>query len=247
MDKNRAIILGILGALVVVGGVAMSVVIFFMLDVLQEGYIENSSQGDENFKKFKDNSQSPMWALGFAFIIPGVFLFVAALIQNKAGYIISAILSLLTLLLMGIFVLAASLFLFIFIVSIGAIDDHCKDTSDGCICHVEDDNHSSSSEDVILFRECHYFSSFASLMVALFICIIVSWILLLIAFILAIYFSCRSNTNQAGNVYAPVQQPVFTSSQYQSPPPSYAYEDQGKLTYLEGGSQSYYDGPPSKV
>ncbi|KAK3735689.1 hypothetical protein RRG08_020393 [Elysia crispata] len=248
MNKNRAISLGIMGGLVIIGGVMMSVLLFFMVDVLKEGYREKEMADDENWKKFKENSYSPVWALGFAYIIPGVALFVAALIQNKAGYVISSIFSLLALLLMGIFVLMAGLFLIVFIVSIGVIEDHCRDTVNGCTCTIEDE-YSSETESVTPFKECHYFSSFASLIVALFICIIVSWFLLLIAFIMAIYYSCRSSPNQPGTVYAPVQQPVFASGQDQSqyPPPSYTYQAQSKPMYLEGGSQAYYDGPPSKV
>lgn len=232
----------------------MSVLIHFMVDVLREGYREDALDSDdaENWKQFKESSYSPIWAFGLAYIIPGVALFIAALIQNKAAYVTSAIIALIALLLMGIFVLMAGLFLIVFIISIGAIEEHCKDTMYGCKCDVEENSYSSSSsssDSITPFKECHYFSSFASLIVALFICIIVSWFLLLTAFIMAIYYSCRSATNQPGTVYTPVQQPVFASGQDQPqyPPPSYNFQPQNKPMYLEGGSQPYYDGPPSKV
>ena len=44
----------------------MSVLLFFMVDVLKEGYREKEMADDENWKKFKENSYSPVWALGFA-------------------------------------------------------------------------------------------------------------------------------------------------------------------------------------
>ncbi|GFR82593.1 hypothetical protein ElyMa_000630700 [Elysia marginata] len=254
MSKSRVLSLGILALLITIGGVVMCVLIHFMVDVLKKGYREDALGTDnENWKQFKENSYSPVWAFGFAYIIPGVALFVAALVQNKAGYVTSAIIGLLALLLMGIFVLMAGLFLIVFIISIGAIEEHCEDTAYGCKCEVEDDSRygsSSDSDSLTPFSECHYFSTFASLIVALFVCIIVSWFLLLAAFIMAIYFSCRSPTNQPGTVYAPVQQPVYHASgkdQPQYPPPSYNYQPQNQPMYLEGGSQPYYDGPPSKV
>ena len=45
------------------------------------------------------------------------------------------------------------------------------------------------------FKECHYISEFAGYCIGMMVCIILSWILMLIASILAIVYSCRSNVS----------------------------------------------------
>ncbi|GFO01668.1 hypothetical protein PoB_002817300 [Plakobranchus ocellatus] len=219
------------------------------MEVLIEGF--RPEQDDGTLVPIQGKSPSSMWAGGLVFIVPGLLMFIAALVQNKCMYVVSCIFALFALLALGFVVVVAGLGLIISIMAIGSISAQCVDTYEGCKCREfqdESSDYTSSS-----FTECHYFSTFVSLTVALLVLVIVSWCLLLAAFIMAIYYSCQSETSSSqGTVYAPVQQPMYAAGQdpMQYPPPGYVYQQQAhqQPMYLEAGSnQPYYDGPPSKV
>ncbi|RUS74665.1 hypothetical protein EGW08_017571, partial [Elysia chlorotica] len=148
-------------------------------------------------------------------------------------YIISAILGLLALIVLGIFVVVAGILLIALVASIGNVKEECQDTLFGCKC---ENNYAP-------FKECHYITDFAGYSIGMMVCFIISWILLLVASILAIVYSCRNNVRQPGMVYSHLQEQVVMNVQNQSQAYHAPY---GQPAYAQGGPMPYFDGPANQ-
>ncbi|XP_067674102.1 uncharacterized protein [Haliotis asinina] len=90
------IINGVASLLVLACGIIMSSLIGALLNKAKD-FIQTVTTYNISF------SDQPVWALGFAYIVPGVIGIVATAIRAKGGYVAHMVFSILTLLVMGIF------------------------------------------------------------------------------------------------------------------------------------------------
>ncbi|GFS25217.1 reverse transcriptase [Elysia marginata] len=141
------------------------------------------------------------------FIIPGTVIVLSALIQHKAAYILSSILSLLAVLALGIFAVVGGIVMIGFIEAHNDITNACSDTSFGCHCDF------GSQERTLIFKNCSYLEEILNLCISVVFCIVFSWIMLLVASVMTIYYSCRSNQIQTGVVYTQLEEQGFPAVQ----------------------------------
>ncbi|XP_046548061.1 uncharacterized protein LOC124258030 [Haliotis rubra] len=106
-QSRMNIINGVASLLVLACGVIMSSLIGALLNKAKE-LIQTQTDYNISF------SDQPVWALGFAYIIPGVIGIIVTVVRAKGGYIAHMVFSILTLLVMGIFAIVG-------IIALGAL------------------------------------------------------------------------------------------------------------------------------
>lgn len=184
------------------GGIIVSILILVMIATWNADF--QPKTGHVDWRTFNEYAETSIWALGFAFMIPGVVFIMAALIQHKAAYVTSSVIGLLAVLVLGIVIILCALLLVSFAVTKNNLD--CYDTNDGCNCN-GDNYHDSYYGDgqVIPFKNCSGLYAVVNLCIGLVLTTIFTWIFLLTASIMAIVYSCRSNP-QNGMMYTPLQE-----------------------------------------
>ncbi|XP_067674471.1 uncharacterized protein [Haliotis asinina] len=184
-EKSRhSIANGIISALVLGCGIAMSVMISvlvkkeikFIDDVLSQidgGYITPSFVS------------LPVWIFGLAYIVPGVMGTISAFARYKCLYIVHMVFSILTLLVMGIFLIIA-------IIAVGALASapptSCVQTGNVCTCH-------NSYTDDIKY-DCDLMSNIRGLGVGVSVMMVFGWIFTLTSTILSGILACRRENIQ---------------------------------------------------
>ncbi|XP_046373953.1 uncharacterized protein LOC124147319 [Haliotis rufescens] len=106
-QSRMNIINGVASLLVVACGVIYSSLIGALIHKAKE-FVQTQTGYNISF------ADLPVWALGFAYIVPGIIGVIATVVRAKGGYITHMVFSILTLLIMGIFAIVG-------IIALGAL------------------------------------------------------------------------------------------------------------------------------
>ncbi|XP_046548074.1 uncharacterized protein LOC124258044 [Haliotis rubra] len=177
---------GIISALVLACGITLCVLIAVLLKREIEIFNDVLSQIDGTYIE-PSFASIPVWLLGFAFIVPGLLGTISAFARFKCLYIVHMVFSILTLLIMGIF-------LIIGIIAIGALvstpPPSCVQQGNICTCS---NSYSTGSE--IKF-DCDLMTSVRGLGVGTSVMLVFGWIFTLVSTILSGILACRSENPQ---------------------------------------------------
>ncbi|XP_059171456.1 uncharacterized protein LOC131952700 [Physella acuta] len=231
MIKSRAIVLGSISGLVVLGGVAFALLLYFFANFFDDAIKKEvkstdfttkySTREDSNDEKdwsesFKIIQSFPFWVLGFLYIIPGCLGVIAALVQNKCMYVTSLVFCILSLLVMGALIVVSGLTVVLLLFGAAIFSASCETVGDNkCTCKGPDGQVTSFQE------TCDTFETIYAFIMSIFIVIILVWVALFAQFIVCCYLTCCAKTVSSGGVILhPTQQPMLAtndSQQYGSP------------------------------
>ncbi|XP_071113314.1 uncharacterized protein [Haliotis cracherodii] len=152
----------------------------------------------------------PLWSIGFAYIVPGLLGLLATCTKAKCAYITQMVFCILTLLVMGIFVIIALLSL----TALSYVADECQSSSSG---------------------SCSLTSgSFYAVLYSISISMVLGWVLTLVITILGGMLACRRRTTQ-GQVMVPMtQMTVVSGSNSMQPMGHMTYPNNSAYTQSSG-------------
>ncbi|BFZ25052.1 hypothetical protein BsWGS_28091 [Bradybaena similaris] len=206
MNKQRVLKLGITAGVVIAGGIIMSVLLYQMVITRAEG--QRGSPDEGNWKRINSIS-AVVSALGLVYIVPGLIGLIAAFVQNKCMYITTCIFTMICLLIMALVIVFGGFTIIVLIFRYGSISGHCIDEDDTCQCRSSLAVRSYSSYEKTAFKTCVYYEKFVALTTALIVVIILTWIAVLVEFVIACYFTCRSKATAGTVIMTPQQQPFL--------------------------------------
>ncbi|XP_071082457.1 uncharacterized protein [Haliotis cracherodii] len=171
MSKTRINIAnGIICAIVIGSGTAFSVLVYTFFDQV-------TLKNHEGFNQFSAYASSPLWSIGFAFIIPGLIGAIASFARCKGGYITQMVFCILTLVITGIIFV-------ICVLAIGALaatdSETCKTDGNNCVC-------SSGTKPGFT---CEDLNAINGMAVGIIVMVVVGWISTLVATILGGMLTC---------------------------------------------------------
>ncbi|XP_046373954.2 uncharacterized protein LOC124147320 [Haliotis rufescens] len=192
---------GIISALVLGCGISLSVLIGVLFKREMDIYNSILSQMDTFYVR-PGLGSTPVWLLGFAYIVPGLLGAISGCARFKCLYIVHMVFSILTLLVMGIFVILG-------IIAIGALvstpPSSCITEGNLCTCN-------SGSSNPIKF-DCDYVTSVAGLGVGAVVVIVLGWIFTLVSTILSGILACRSEIPQRVDMHTMPPQAYVVNNQ----------------------------------
>ncbi|XP_041353831.1 uncharacterized protein LOC121371765 [Gigantopelta aegis] len=215
-NKNHLIATGIMCGIVLVCGVACSVLLYESLKVTEKYVMEtvDVSLDDpdlkENYEHAFSRISGPVWLFGLVYAIPGLLGLIGCCLKSKCMFVTHMVFSILSLLVMGLVFVGCIIF-------IGASASNggmqCVNVNGQCMCKTT--NAFSSREVNIGIGDCDIFNEMYGLIVALAVVICVGWIVELIATIMAgKYACCSSEVNHPGVImqHGPTMTHVHVSS-----------------------------------
>ncbi|BFZ25050.1 hypothetical protein BsWGS_28089 [Bradybaena similaris] len=229
MNKKRALMLGVTSGVVIVGGIIMAVLLSQLVATTAEG---NRDISDESWRAVSSLSGA-VAVFGLVYIVPGVIGLIAAFLQNKCLYVTTCIFTMISLVIMALVVLIAGLSLIALVISTGKISESCiDDVIDGrCKCRTSSQSYNYQDTP---FRTCAYFEKMISIMIALALFIILAWVAAVAEFVIACYFSCRSQASSGTVLMTTQQQPMLQTETRMGPPPGYSQGDYPAHAYGQG-------------
>ncbi|XP_071115103.1 uncharacterized protein [Haliotis cracherodii] len=188
---------GVFSGLALACGIALSMLVYMLFNKIVTAALGNidrvfgSTLDTSGASAYAAYASSPTWAIGFAFIIPGLIGAIASCVQGKGGYITQMVFCILTLVIMAII-----FFFCLLIVGVFARQDtqYCSTRSYSCVCS----NGGGSA-----YYTCETLNEFNSLALGIVAMVILGWIFTLVATILGGILACRRERVQPGFVMQP--------------------------------------------
>ncbi|XP_046363800.2 uncharacterized protein LOC124140321 [Haliotis rufescens] len=189
---------GIISAIVLVFGIILSVVLSVLLKRAEKIINKEMSNSDSNFgnqfhSSSLDNTYSghntnsygdaPIWALGFAYIVPGLIGLISAFTKQKGVYITHMVFSIISLLVMGIFFIVGILAMAGLAVS---HPSQCTPIGDKCVCTTSD-----FTTPTPIDMSCDDINAIYAMAIVLVLVLVFAWILTLVCTILSGILACR--------------------------------------------------------
>ncbi|XP_067675500.1 uncharacterized protein [Haliotis asinina] len=159
-------------------------------------------------------STVPLWSIGFAYIVPGLLGLIGTFTKSKCAYIVQMVFCILTLLVMGIFVIAALLIL----TTLPYVSRACGSASQS---------------------SCITSTSFYAVLYSISISMVLGWVLTLIITILGGILACRRPASQ-GQVMMPMSPMTLVSTTTDMQPTAY----QGNMAYSDNRAYMQDTGYP---
>ncbi|XP_067674817.1 uncharacterized protein [Haliotis asinina] len=219
---------GVFSVLVLTCGISFSVLVYMFFNKIVTAAL-NSIYDTRGASAYAAYASSPIWAIGFAFIIPGLIGVIAACAQGKGGYITQMVFCILTLVIMGIIFILCLL-----IIGTFASQDQqfCTTLLSSCVCS----NGGGSSA-----YTCELLNELNTLGQSIVAMVILGWIFTLVATILGGILACRRERIQPGFVMQPTINATVvhtnTMGHMGQPPPQYTPENLPPSQYQQPPSQ----------
>ncbi|XP_067673952.1 uncharacterized protein [Haliotis asinina] len=212
MSKTRINIAnGVSCALVIGSGIAFSVLVYLLFDKILQATLSSFSINNNGFGGYSAYASSPIWSIGFAFIIPGLIGAIASCARCKGGYITQMVFCILTLVITGVIFIIAVLALGAFA---AADAGSCRSVGNTCVCgSVVTTNQQFSCEDL---------NAINGMAIGIVVMIVIGWIMTLVATILGGILACQREESQPGFVIQ--SQPGVTVQMGNMPPQQYGQQ-----------------------
>ncbi|XP_071115396.1 uncharacterized protein [Haliotis cracherodii] len=202
---------GVICAFVIGAGIAFSVLVYMLFDKIVQTTLSSFGLSSGGFNGYSAYASSPIWSIGFAFIIPGLIGAIATCARCKGGYITQMVFCILTLVITGIIFIICVLALGAFA---AADAGNCRSVGSTCVC--------GAFATTNLNFSCEDLNSINGMAIGIVVMVVVGWIMTLVATILGGMLACAREETQPGFVIQP--NPGVTVQMGNMPPQQYGQQ-----------------------